>query len=327
MKLAYFFSGPAALLLAIIAVSGAAAGHYPERGIRLLYGFPPGADTVVRMLADRLAEILQKPIIVENLTGAGGNIVADHTAKAKPDGYTFGMLNSASIVINPSLYSKLPYDPVKDLAPVTQVWGYPNVLVVNNDVPVKDVDGLVNLARAEPGKLSFGHSGFGTTQHLAGELFKSMAGVDIQGVTYRGPPQITADLLAGRISMSFLSTGGSFWLMRERKIRPLAVTASTRASFFPDLPTMREVGFPGFELNVWFGLFAPAATPASIVEKMNRLTVQIMRSEDVRRRLDEIGFAPLGNTPAQFAAVIAAEIPYWARLIKEHHIKQIDSHP
>jgi tripartite-type tricarboxylate transporter receptor subunit TctC len=262
MKLAYFFSGPAALLLAIIAVSGATAGNYPERGIHLLYGFPPGADIVVRMLADRLAEILEKPIIVENLTGAAGNIAADHTAKAKPDGYTFGILNSASIVINPSLYGKLPYDPVKDLAPVTQVWGYPDVLVVNNNVPVKDVGELVVLARTEPGKLSFGHSGLGTTQHLAGEVFKSMAGIDIQGVPYRGPPQITSDLLAGRISMSFLSTGGSFWLMRERKIRPLAVTASTRASFFPDLPTMREVGFPGFELNVWFGLFAPAATPA-----------------------------------------------------------------
>jgi tripartite-type tricarboxylate transporter receptor subunit TctC len=327
MKLAYFFSGPAALLLAIIAVSGATAGNYPERGIHLLYGFPPGADIVVRMLADRLAEILQKPIIVENVTGAGGNIAADRTAKAKPDGYTFGILNSASIVINPSLYSKLPYDPVKDLAPVAQVWGYPNVLVVNNDAPVNDVHGLVNLARAEPGKLSFGHSGFGTTQHLAGELFKSMAGVDIQGVPYRGPPQITADLLAGRISMSFLSTGGSFWLMRERKIRPLAVTSSTRASFFPDLPTMREAGFPGFEMTVWFGLFAPAPTPAFIVDKMNRLTVQIMRSEDVRRRLGEIGFAPLGSSPTQFAQVIEAEIPYWARLIKDHDIKQIDAHP
>src|SRR5712692_4124998 len=313
-----------AAFLASMTGPGTAQPNYPERNIRLLYGFPAGADAIVRLHADWLAKAFGKPVIVENLTGAAGNIAADRTAKAAPDGYTIGVLAGANIVINVSLYNKLSYDPVNDLAPVTQVWGYPNVLVVNDDVPAKSVEELVALARAQPGKLTFGHSGLGTTQHLGGELFKSMARVDIRDVPYRAPPQIVNDLLGGRITMSFLSTGGSFSLMKERKIRPLAVTSPKRAPFFPDVPTMEEAGFPGFDMTVWFGLFAPAGTPASIIDKLHGETTRFIGQEDIRKRHYDLGLTPLNNTPAQFAEVIKAETPFWARVIKDLGIKRID---
>ncbi len=314
----------AAAFLALLTVPVIAQTNYPERNIRLLYGFPAGADIVARLLAEKLAEALGKPVIVENLTGAAGNIAADRTAKAAPDGHTIGLLTGANIVINVSLYNKLAFDPARDLIPVTQVFGYPNVLVVDNDVPVKSVEELVALARAQPGKLSYGHSGHGTTQHLAGELFKATASLDIQDVPYRGPPQIVADLIGGRITMSFIATGGTLALMKERKIKPLAVTSRKRAPFFPDLPTMEEAGFPGFDMTVWFGLFAPAGTAAPIIDRLHRETTRIMGQEDVRRRLYDIGLEPLGNSPAEFAELIKAETPYWARVIKDLGIKRID---
>jgi tripartite-type tricarboxylate transporter receptor subunit TctC len=313
-----------ASLLASMTVPGMAQPNYPERSIRLIYGFPAGADTITRLLADRLTETLGKPVIVENLTGAAGNIAADRTAKAAPDGYTVGMLPSANVVINVSLYNKLSFDPVKDLVPVTLVYGYPNVLVVNNDVPARSVEELVTLARAQPGKLTFGHSGIGTTQHLAGELFKSMARVDIQDVPYRGPPQIMNDLLGGRITMSFVSTGGTFPLMKEGKIRPLAVTSAKRASFFPDLPTMIEAGFPGFDMTVWFGLFVPAGTPGFVIDRLHREATRFVEQEDIRKKYYDVGLTPLNNTPAQFAEMIKAETPYWARVIRELGVGRLD---
>ena len=313
-----------AALLASMTVPGAAQSNYPERNIRLLYGFPAGADTIVRLLADRLAETFGKAVIVENLTGAAGNIAADRTAKAAPDGYTIGMLPSANVVINVSLYNKLSFDPAKDLVPVTQVYGYPNVLVINNDVPAKSVAELVALARAQPGKLTFGHSGIGTTQHLGGELFKSMARIDVQDVPYRGPPQIVSDLLGGRITMSLLPPGGFYPLMKEGRIRPLAVTSSKRAPFFPDLPTMIEAGFPGFDMTVWFGLFVPAGTPAFVIDRLHGETTRFVEQEDVRKKYYDVGLTPLNNTPAQFAEMIKAETPYWARVIKELGIGRID---
>ena len=313
-----------AAFLASMTVPGAAQPNYPERSIKLLYGFPAGADTIVRLLADRLAETFGKAVIVENLTGAAGNIAADRTAKAAPDGYTIGMLPSANVVINVSLYNKLSFDPAKDLVPVTLVYGYPNILVINNEVPARSVAELVALARAQPGKLTFGHSGIGTTQHLGGELFKSMARIDIQDVPYRGPPQIVSDLLGGRITMSFLPPGGFYPLMKEGRIRPLAVTSSKRAPFFPDLPTMIEAGFPGFDMTVWFGLFVPAGTPAFVIDRLHGETTRFVEQEDVRKKYYDVGLTPLNNTPAQFAEMIKAETPYWARVIKELGIGRID---
>jgi tripartite-type tricarboxylate transporter receptor subunit TctC len=230
----------------------------------------------------------------------------------------------ANVVINVSLYRRLTFDPVKDLAPITLVFGYPNVLAVNNEVPARSVTELVALARIAPGKLSFGHSGLGTTQHLAGELFKARARLDIQDVPYRGPPQILADLISGRIAMSFISPGVSLALMREGKIRPLAATSSKRAAFLPELPTMEEAGFPGFDITVWFGLFAPAATPAAIIERLHGETIRIMGEADVRKRLSDLGNVPLASSPVEFAQLIKEETGYWAALLKEIGIKQID---
>ena len=249
-----------AAFLAAITIPALAQSNYPDRNIRLVFGFPPGVDTAVRLLADKLGEAIGRPVIVENVTGAAGNIAADRIAKATPDGYTIGALAGPNIVINGSLYKKLSYDPVRDLAPVTQVYGYPSVLVVNNDVPAKSVAELVALARASPGKLTFGHAGVGSAGHLAGELLNFMAHIDMQQVPFRGTSLVITDVMGGRITMSFMSPITNLSLVREGKIRALAVTSLKRAPFLADIPTMDESGFPGFDVTVWFGLFVPAGT-------------------------------------------------------------------
>jgi tripartite-type tricarboxylate transporter receptor subunit TctC len=298
--------------------------EYPDRTIRMLFGFAPGVDVVARLLADKLTDVLGKPVIVENVTGAGGNIAADRVAKAPPDGYTIAVVAGGNIVVNGSLYRKLPYDPLKDLAPVTQVYGYPNVLVVNNDVPAKSVAELVALARASPGKLTYGHSGVGTSLHLAGELFNYMAHIDVQQVPFRGSSLVVTELMGGRLTMSFIPPTATLALMNEGKIRPLAVTSPERAPFLPNVPTMVESGYPGYELPSWFGMVAPPRTPTAVIDRLNRETVKIMESAEVREKLHTIGIVPLTNTPAEFAALIDKEAAYWAKVIKDTGIRPID---
>jgi tripartite-type tricarboxylate transporter receptor subunit TctC len=314
----------AATILLLATFPAGAQTNYPERNIRLLFGFAPGVDTVARLLADRLGDALGKPVIVENVTGAGGNIAADRVAKAAPDGYTIGVLPGANIVVNGSLYKKLPYDPLRDLAPVTQVYAYPNVLVVNNDVPAKSVAELVALARASPGRLTFGHAGVGTSLHLAGELFAFMAHIDVQQVPFRGSSLVVTDLMGGRITMSFIPPTATLPLMNEGKIRPLAVTSAERAPFLRDVPTMAESGYPGYEVPGWFGMIAPAKTPAAVIDRLNRETVKIMASPDVREKVHAIGIVPLTNTPAEFDALIKKEAAYWAKVIKDTGIRPIE---
>ena len=313
-----------ALAFGIACDPAAAQPDYPNRNIRMIYGFPPGADGGLRLMADKLSEVLGKSVIVENLTGAGGNIATDRIAKAAPDGYTIGALNSASTVINPNLYAKLPYDPIKDLIPITLIWAYPNVLMVSNEVPAKTVQGLVALARAKPGELTFGHSGLGTTQHLGGEMMQSLAGISIQQVPYRGPPQIATDLMTGRISAAFLPPGASWQLVQEGRFRALAVTSRTRAAFAPELPTMIESGFPEFEMTVWFGLFVPAGTPQSIVSRINKEMARIVKHPDVIKLFATGGAEAVSSTPEEFVAMIKAEGPYWAKVIKDAGIKPLE---
>jgi tripartite-type tricarboxylate transporter receptor subunit TctC len=301
-----------------------AQSNYPNRNIRLLFGFAPGVDTVARLLADKLSAAIGKPVIVENVTGAAGNIAADRVAKAIPDGYTIGVLAAANIVVNGSLYKKLSYDPLRDLVPVTQVYGYPDVLVVNNDVPAKNVAELVALARASPGQLTFGHAGLGTSLHLAGELLNFVAHIDVQQVPFRGSSLVVTDLIGGRITMSFIPPTATLSMILEGKVRALAVTSLKRAPFLPDVPTMDESGFSGFDVTTWFGMFAPAGTSAAVVDKLNRETVKIMALPDMHDKLRAIGILPLTNTSAEFADVIKAETPYWARVIKETGIKPIE---
>jgi tripartite-type tricarboxylate transporter receptor subunit TctC len=316
----------AAILVILLSMIPAATAqsNYPGRSIRIIYGFPPGADTVTRLVADKLAEALGQPVVVDNITGAGGNIAADRTAKAPPDGYTIGILPVGNIVINVSLYNKLSYDPATELVPVIQIYGYPNILLINNDVPARNVAELIALARAQPGKLTFGHSGIGTTTHLAGELLKRRAGIDIQGVPYRGPPQVLTDLLGGRLTMTFNTPSTTLSLVQQGRIRALAVTSLERAPFAPQLPTMDESGFPGFELTPWFGMFVPTGTPVAIIERLHRETSKIIAMPDVNRKVNDLGLLLLGNTPAEFAAQIRAETKYWARFIEEAGIQRID---
>jgi tripartite-type tricarboxylate transporter receptor subunit TctC len=315
-------------LVAALFVGGSAAAiaqsSYPDRNIRLLFGYAPGVDTAARLMADKLGEVLGKAVIVGNLTGGSGHIAADRVAKASPDGYTIGVMPAGNIVVDAYLYKRLPYDPLKDFTPVAQVYGYTDVLVINNDVPARTPLELAALARANPGQLTFGHSGIGTSLHLAGELFKAMAHVDIQQVPFRGSTLVITDVIGGRVTMSFIPPTGTLSIIQEKKVRALAVTSLKRVSFLPDVPTMDEQGFPGFDVTTWWGMIVPAGTPAAVVDRLNRATVKVMATQEMRGKLAAIGLEPLGGTPAEFAAVIRAEAPYWERLIKEAGVKQID---
>lgn len=308
---------------ALLAAGPAFAQGYPEQGIKIVVGFPPGVapDLTARLLADKFGEAWGKPVVVENVTGAGSNIATDRVAKAAPDGYTLLMGGNAALVISPSLYNRLPYDPVRDFAPISQVFIAANLLVIHPDVPAKTLPDLVALARAQPGQLTYGHAGIGTSQHLAAELFKYTAHIDIQPVAYRGTTAVLPDLLAGRLSMSFANILNALPLVRERKLTAFAVTSRERSGAAPDMPTMAELGYPGFEAVPWFGLMAPAGTPPAVIGKLHRETARALAQPEVRRRMAELGVDLIGNTPAEFAAVIKAEIPQWAAVIKGAGIK------
>jgi tripartite-type tricarboxylate transporter receptor subunit TctC len=301
----------------------ARAQSYPDRPIRLLVGFAPAgpADIAARVLGDKLAEAWGKPVIIENVTGAAGNVSAERAAKAPADGYTLLLGASSTIVSNLSLYEKIGFDPIKDFAPISQMVVTPNILALNNDVPAKSVAELVALAKARPNELTFGSAGVGTSQHLAGELFKVRAGIKLTHVPYRGIAQVMPDLLGGRLTMAFGNISGVLPLMREGKVRALAVTSLKRAPSAPDLPAMAELGFPGFDATVWFGLLAPAGTPTPIVAKLHAQTVKILAMPDVRKKFADLGMETIGNSPADFAKVIKTEIPLWAKVIKESGVK------
>src|SRR5665213_236215 len=313
----------AALAVLLVAQAASAQSGYPNRTVKILVGFTPGTapDLAARILADRFAEVWGTPFVVENNPGAGSNIATERVAKAAADGYTLLMGGNGALVINPSLFATLPFDALNDFAPISQVFIAANVLVVPPEVPVKSVAELVALAKAEPGRLSYAHAGVGTSQHLAAELFKYMAHVDIAAVPYRGTTAFMPDLLAGRISMSFANIVNVVPLAREGKLRALAITSIKRSALAPDLPTMAESGFPGFEAVPWFGLLAPTGTPQDILDKLHDETVKALASPQVRKRFDELGLEPVGNTPAEFAAIISKETPEWAKLIKDAGIK------
>jgi tripartite-type tricarboxylate transporter receptor subunit TctC len=301
-----------------------AQSNYPERSIRLIFGFPAGSDAGLRLIADKLSDALGRTVFIENVTGAAGNIAADRIAAAAPDGHTIGMLTGANIVLRPLLYRQLPYDPLNDLVPVSLAFRFANILVVNNNVPANSVAELVALARASPGKLSFGHSGLGSVTHLSGELLKNRAKIDIIDVPYRGPPPILVDLMAGRLTMTFNPPASTLPLVAERKVRALAVTSRARTPLMPDVPTMIEAGFPDFETVVWFGLFVPAKTPQPIVERLARETAKVMNLSEVRSRLHEQGWVAVGSSQAEFRNVITTESRYWAQLIKDAGIKHVE---
>jgi tripartite-type tricarboxylate transporter receptor subunit TctC len=313
----------ATLSLSLAASQAPAQSNYPEQPIRILVGFTPGVapDITSRLMGEKFTASWGKPVVVDNVTGAGGNIAVERVAKAAPDGYTLVMAGNASLIFNVSLFDKLPYDPIKDFAPITQIFIAANVLVVHPDLPVHSLPELIAYAKANPGKLTYGHAGAGTSQHLAAELLKSITGINVQPVAYRGTTALLPDLLAGRVSMAFGNISNVPPLIKEGKLRAFAVTSRKRSAAMPDMPTMIELGYPDFEAVPWFGLMAPAGTPRAIVDKLHGETVKVLAMPDVKKRLNELGLDLVGNTPEEFAAVIAREIPQWAKVIRGAGIK------
>lgn len=313
------------LIAASTFCTSALASAFPEKPVRILVGFAAGgpADILARVVGEKLAEAWGKPVLVESITGAGGNIAADRVAKAAPDGYTLLMATSGMLVVNPHLYKNLSFDP-GSFAPISQVGFTVNILVVHNDLPAKNVVELVKLARSQPGKLTFGSGGVGSSNHLAGELLKSMAGIDIQHVPYRGIGQAVPDLLAGRLSMLFGNTPNVAPLMREGKLRGLAVTSIRRSPAAPELPTVVESGYGGFDVTTWFGLLGPKGTPPEIIDKLHRDVARVVALPEVRHRLSETGFEVTGNSPAELSSVITSENRFWAKVIKQAGVTLTD---
>jgi tripartite-type tricarboxylate transporter receptor subunit TctC len=303
----------------LTASDAVAQTNYPNKPIQMLVGFAAGgpADIVARLVGEELSKGLGRPVVIDNVAGAGGNLATDRAAKSAPDGYTLLMATPGPIVVNPILYQKLPFDPIKDLAPISELCFQPNVLVTNTDVPAKNVRELVQIARVEPGKLTFASGGVGTTQHLAGELFKFMAQIDIRHVPYRGIATALPDILAGRVTMAFAAPSVVLHLVQEGNLRALAVASLKRSPSAPDLPTVSESGFPGFDATAWFGLMAPMGTPEPIINKLYRETTRVIALPDLRKKFDELGIEAIGNSPEEFAAAIRAETLRWAKLIKD----------
>jgi tripartite-type tricarboxylate transporter receptor subunit TctC len=311
-----------ALWTAIFA-SAVSAAEYPDKSIRLIVPAAPGggADFVARIVGSKLTESMGQTVVVDNRAGASGTIAAESTAKAPADGHTLLMGQSTSVVIAPQLYTKLGYDTLRDLIPVTLVARVPNVLVVHPGVPAASVKELVALAKARPDLLNFGSAGNGAPSHLAGEMFKTAAGVTMTHVPYKGAGLAVNALLAGEIQVMFAPSVAVLPQVKTGRLRALAVTSAARSSAVPELPTLVESGLPGYDISSWFGLFAPANTPAPIIEKIYRETAKVLQSPDVRERFSREGAEPVASTPVEFGAYVRSEFVKYAKLVKEAGIK------
>ena len=295
---------------------------YPTRVVRIVVAFTPGGavDTLARTMAQKMTEAWGQSVIVDNRPGAGGTIGTDSVAKATPDGYTLTAGAVSTHAINAGLYKKLPYDPVRDFAPVALMAAVPNVLVVNPSLPAKSTKELIAIARQKPGALSYASAGAGTTLHLSGELFKSMAKVDIVHIPYKGSAPAVADVIGGQVPMMFDSITSSLPYVKAGRLRALGITSVKRSAAMPEVPTISESALPGYDMNPWFGLFAPAGTPASVISKVNGEVARILALPDVKERLAAIGAEPMGGTPAQFAALVKADVAKWAKIVQEAKI-------
>jgi tripartite-type tricarboxylate transporter receptor subunit TctC len=296
----------------------ASAQNYPTKPIRLVVPFPPGGttDILAREVGERLGVALGQPVVIDNRPGAGGNIGAELVAKSAPDGYTLLMATVGTHAINASLYSKMPYDHIKDFAPVVLVAGVPNVLEVTPSLPVHSVADLIKLAKEKPGQLNFASSGNGTSIHLSGELFKTMAGVSMTHIPYKGSAPALADLVSGQVQLMFDNLPSSLPQIKAGKLRAIAVTSAQRAPALPDVPTIAESGLPGYEASSWFGIVAPAGTPPAVINRINAEVDQWLRAPETNDKLLAQGAIAAGGTPEQFAAHIRSETDKWARVVK-----------
>lgn len=308
------------LTAAALAPVAVQAQGYPNRPIRLVLPFSPGGttDTPGRIIAQRLGEALGQPIIVENKPGAGSTIGTDFVAKAKPDGYTL-LLTSTTHVLSPHLYKHLPYDPLKDFEPVTLVASGPYVLVVNPSLPVKSVRELIALAKAQPGKIDYATSGNGSSQHLVGALFASMAGIELNHVPYRGSGPATADLIGGQVKVGFPGTPIALPHIKSGRLRALAVTTKARSPELPDVPTIAESGVPGYEATIWLGLLAPAGTPREIIDRLQSEVSKVLRIPDLQKSVLSTGMEATSMTPEEFGAFLRSEYEKWGKVVREAH--------
>lgn len=306
-------------LVLAIAASHALAQAWPTKPVKWIVPFAPGGTTDIlgRTIGDKLGVALGQPVIIENKPGAGGGLGADFVAKAAPDGYTILGGTISTNAINASLYKDLPYDPVKDFVPLTLIARVPNMLVVNNDVPAKNVAELIVLLKKNPGKYNFASSGNGTSQHLSGELFKSMAGVDMQHIPYKGSPPALQDVMGGSVTMTFDNITTAWPLAKGGKLRALGVTTAKRSPAAPDVPTLAEAGLTGYEVGSWQGVFAPAGTPPEIVKRLNTEIVKIINLPEVKEKLLLLGAEPVGNSSEEFTIFVKAEVVKWGDIVKK----------
>ncbi len=307
------------VMAAPVAPAHAQGAAYPTKPIRLVVPFPPGGatDILARAIAQRWSETLGQQVVVDNRPGAGGNIGSDLVAKSAPDGYTLLMGTVGTHAINPSLYTKMPYDHIRDFAPVILVAGVPNVMEVNPSVPAHTVQEFIAYAKANPGKVNFASSGSGTSIHLSGELFKVMAGVEMTHVPYKGSAPALQDLLGGQVQVMFDNLPPSLPQIRSGKLRALAVTSATRSAALPDVPTIAESGLPGFEASSWFGVLAPAGTPPAIIARLNADGVKWLATPEAKEKMLTLGANAVGGSPEDFAAHIRAETAKWAKVVKD----------
>jgi tripartite-type tricarboxylate transporter receptor subunit TctC len=304
--------------LALVLAGGAWAQAYPTKPIRLVVPFPAAGttDILAREVAQRLSVSFGQSVVVDNRPGAAGNIGSDIVAKSAPDGYTLLMGTVGTHAINPSLYAKMPYNHVKDFVPIVLVAGVPNILEVTPSLPVNSVADLIKLAKEKPGQLNFASSGSGTSIHLSGELFKTMTGVDMMHVPYKGSAPALTDLMGGQVQLMFDNLPSSLAQIKAGKLRAIAVTSAQRSPALPNIPTIAESGLPGFEASSWFGLLAPAGTPAAIVARINADVNQWLQTAEAKEKLLAQGAIPAGGTPEQFGAHIRAETEKWAKVVK-----------
>jgi len=313
-----------AFLCAVILAPASAFGQdFPSKPVRFVVGFTPGgpSDILARALGQKLAERWSQQVVVDNRPGAGGNLAAEAVAKSSPDGYTWLLGNNSILATNQSLYRSLPYDPVRDFAPVALVAIQPNILVVHPSLRVSSVEELIRFAKANPGKLNYASSGSGAAAHLAGELFKAMTGVELVHVPYKGAQPALTDVIAGQVQMMFATSASVIPYIKAGRLRALAVTTAQRSASVPELPTVAEAGVPGFEATTWHGVVVPAATPAAIVARLNEEINSALGEKDLKDRLTSLGAEISTGTPKQFTDYIAREIPKWAKVVKDSGAK------
>ncbi len=318
MKRATFLSMAMASLFAAFVPGTSHAQGYPNKPIRLIVPYAPGGatDIIGRAAAAELTKTMGQQVIIENRPGAGGNLGAEQVARSAPDGYTLLVSPSSLHGITPFLYTKLPYDPNKDLAPVIVLGSFANVLVMNPSIKANSVSELVALIKASPGKFTYASSGSGSTIHLSGEMFKSMLNLDIAHVPYKGSSPALTDLMGGQVSIMFDNIPSAITFIRSGKLKPLATTGPTRSSSLPELPTMIEAGFPGYISTAWFGIVAPAGTPKEIIARINAEGQKATKSPDFIKRMNELGYDIVGGSPEQMGAMIQEELKRWGPVVK-----------